>query len=151
MSLYESLNAFYYNMSLNELLMMNKNTVYPNITYNSLLYLDLITYFARCTPSKLAQALQISKSAVTVKVNELIRQGLVVKTQSETDRRVFYLSISPKVERDYRQYDKKLRNAVSAIQKRYSVEDIEKMCEMISILNDCYYDKKLEENGKGFD
>ena len=44
-----------------------------------------------CTVSTLANTLHITKSAVTIKVNELERLGMVTKTRSETDRRVIQL------------------------------------------------------------
>lgn len=143
MSLLDALNRFYYDMSLDELRIMNRNTLYPNITYNSLLYMDLISYNAGCTVSFLAEALHISKSAVTVKVNELIRQGLVTKTQSEQDRRVYFLHVAPAVAEDYRQYDKRLYQAVGALEQRYSREQLDVFADMLELIRENY----LEEPG----
>jgi Transcriptional regulators len=138
MRLHDALNRFYYDQTLNELRLMNENTLYPNITYNSLLYLDLIAYREDCTASYLAKALNISKSAVTIKVNELIRQGLVVKTRSEADRRVYYLHVSPEVEEDYRRYDRRLDNAVRAVTQRYGDDEVEQLCDMLDLIRKRY-------------
>lgn len=138
MDLSQALNQFYYNMILNELRLMHTNTLYPNITYNSLLYLDLISCKEPCTVSYLAEALHISKSAVTVKVNELIRQGLVVKEQSKIDKRVYYLTVSPAAMEEYRKYDVKLNFAKQKLKARYSADEMALFCEMMEFFNDCY-------------
>lgn len=125
MDLAKALNRFYYDLSLSELRMMNDNTIYPNISYNSLLYLDLISYMDGCTASQLAERLHISKSAVTAKVNELVGQGLVQKTQSERDKRVFYLTLSKDVEEDFSQDDRLINASARRIEKNYTKEQVE--------------------------
>lgn len=142
MNIEAALNRFYYNMTLNELKMMNGDTPYPNITYNSLLYLDLISYTPNCTASYLAGILHISKPAVTAKVNELIRQGFVVKKQSEEDKRVYYLSISPAVEEEYKLYDKKFSKAVQKLKQSYSEKELLVFCDMLDLIDSCYQDGK---------
>lgn len=132
--LYETLNHFYYDVSLDELKRMNADATYQNITYNSLLYLDLIAYKKRCTPSELAAMLNVSKSAVTIKINELIKQNLVVKTQSEEDKRVFYLTIGPRVAELYDEYDSSLLKAVKILEMTYSKTEISNFCEMLEII-----------------
>jgi len=93
MLLQNALNQYFYTMTINELQLMNTKFHSLNITYNSLLYLDIISYTKNCTTTFLAQSLRISKSAVTIKVNELVKQGLIIKQQSEDDKRVFYLTM----------------------------------------------------------
>ena len=122
---------------------MNENSIYPSMTYNSFLYLDLIAYKDDCTVSYLADALHVSKSAVTSKVNELIKLGLVVKTQSEKDRRVYYLTVSPEVAADNRQYDKRLNRAVRVLEERYGEKELGTFRGMLELLSASY----LEEPG----
>lgn len=120
---------------------MNENTIYPNINYNTFLYLDLIAYKDNCTVSYLADSLHISKSAVTIKVNELIKLGLVTKTQSEKDRRVYYLSVSPEVAADNRQYGRRLSKAVRMLEERYGAKDLETFREMLNVLSASYLEE----------
>ena len=88
MDLRKSLDKFYYSTALCDLRLMNKQFVDENITYNSLLYLELIfTMNGKCTASQIADLLHISKPAVTLKINELIRKGLVTKEPDPKDRR----------------------------------------------------------------
>lgn len=77
MELRKALDTFYYSTALCDLRLMNKQFVDENITYNSLLYIKLIyTMNGTCTASKLAELLHVSKPGVTLKLNELLRQGL---------------------------------------------------------------------------
>ena len=92
MNLRKALDTFYYSTALCDLRLMNKKFVNENITYNSLLYMEVIfSMNGTCTASKLAELLHISKPAVTLKINELIKQGLVTKSTDPEDRRKNYL------------------------------------------------------------
>lgn len=97
MTITDKMNSFYYHMSLYELQMMNGSDYFNGLSYNSLLYINVIEQLEDCTVSKLAQALHITKSAVTIKINELVRQKLVLKEQSSMDKRVYYLRLSPEI------------------------------------------------------
>ena len=97
MTITDKMNSFYYHMSLYELQMMNGSDYFNGLSYNSLLYINVIEQLEDCTVSKLAQALHIPKSAVTIKINELVRQKLVLKEQSSMDKRVYYLRLSPEI------------------------------------------------------
>lgn len=136
--LFDALNRLYYDLTLDELRHMNNNNVYPNITHNSLLYLDMISYREKCTVSYLAELLHVSKSAVTIKVNELMKQGLIEKTQSNEDRRVFYLRLAPAVQQDYKRYDRKLKRAAEHLEERYSSEELKKFKDMLKQVSEAY-------------
>lgn len=123
MILKDSINHFFYSLTVNELQLMNEKFKTLNITYNSLLYLDIISYTPKCTVTYLAQALCISKSAVTLKINEMVKLGLIEKRQSEIDKRVFYLELSKDVEEIYLQYDKALLSAIEHVNQKYSEEE----------------------------
>ena len=117
MELRRALDSFYYSTALCDLRLMNRQFIDENITYNSLLYLELIYAMdGRLTASKIAEMLCVSKPAVTLKINELIRQGLVVKTPDPKDRRQSL--------------------AVKKIAEMFSEEDIEKFCQMLNVLSD---------------
>ena len=107
---------------------MNRQFIDENITYNSLLYLELIYAMdGRLTASKIAEMLCVSKPAVTLKINELIRQGLVVKTPDPKDRRQNLLSINEEAVPNYKIYKKQDSLAVKKIAEMFSEEDIEKV------------------------
>lgn len=136
----KAIDQLYYNIILNELRMMNKNLLYYNITYNSLLYLDLISYTENCTVSLLAGMLRVAKSSVTLKVNELIKQGFVEKKQSEHDRRVYYLTVRPEILAEFKKLDQATNYAVEQVKKQYATKEIEDFCEMLDVFSSYYND-----------
>jgi len=94
-----------------------------------------------CTASKIAEMLHVSKPAVTLKINELIRQGLVTKTTDPCDRRKNYLSVNEETVPRYRIYRYQDNKAIQRITERYSQEDIQKFCDMLSIISDINFEE----------
>lgn len=136
MDLKQELGKFYYSAALCDLRLMNKKFLDQNITYNSLLYLELIyTMEGRCTASKIAELLNISKPAVTLKVNELIKLGLVTKTPDPLDHRQNLLSVNMDAIPKYHYHSQQDAKAVREVQERFSPGEIEKFCEMLRILS----------------
>lgn len=145
MDLRKALDSFYYSTALCDLRLMNEKFVDENITYNSLLYLELIfTMSGECTASKIAEMLHVSKPAVTLKINELIRQGLVTKTEDPADRRKNCLSVNEEAVPRYKIYRYQDEEAIQRITARYSQEDIQKFCDMLSILSDINFEEMKE-------
>lgn len=133
MELIDIINRFYYQLTLKELRMMNHHQIHENITYNSLLYLDLISSFhGRCTVSSIAELLHVSKSAVTLKVNELIKRNLVQKTQSKIDKRINHLTLTATARKYYQQYDRQLARAVDVLENQYTQADHELFASMLN-------------------
>ena len=146
MLLRKSLDTFYYSTVLCDLKLMNKQFVDENITYNSLLYLELIfSMEGKCTATKIAELLHVSKPAVTLKINKLIRQGLVTKMQDPNDRRKNYLSVNEEAIPKYKVYRRQYDDAIQRITKKYAEDDIQKFCEMLYIISDINFE---EINGK---
>lgn len=107
----EILDKYYYSVTISELQMTNNRLLSPDITYNSQLYLDIIHYTENCTASLLAKMLNISKPAVTSKINELMSLGLVRKVRSSSDKRVYYLKTTDEVSHSYTAYDRAIDRA----------------------------------------
>lgn len=134
MDLKKMVDRFYLDMVINELQLANYNH-YQHVTYNSLLYLDIIAYKEKCTVSYIAEVLHVAKSAVTLKIKELEKLGLVVKKQSQQDKRVYYLYVNEKLLEEYKAYDRVLYAALDEIKVKYSKEDIENLCDMLGTIN----------------
>lgn len=137
MDLRKSMERFYVGMVINELRMGN-GAISQGITHNSLLYLDLIAYTDKCTVSRLAQMLHIATSAATLKVKELEKLGLVSKTQSEEDKRVYYLTVNEAVRAEYKAYDQALYAALDQVERRYGPEQVDMFCDMLQIIHQSF-------------
>lgn len=118
------MNEFYYHMSLYELQFMNEQDYYGKLSYNSVLYLNIIDMMDHCTVSRIAEILHLTKSAVTIKLNELVKLDMVEKIQSEEDRRVYYLKLSPKADHIMRNYDNIFRRIEAELNNIYKQEEL---------------------------
>ena len=142
MNLRDSLNAFYYSNALCDLQLMNRQFSNPAITYNSLLYLEIIySMHGKCTASKLADMLCISRPGVTKKLNELLEQGLILKTPDPKDGRKCFLSVNEDTAPQYQIYRQQDDLAVRTIEEKYSKEEIEKFSDMLQILTEINYEE----------
>ena len=142
MKLRKALDTFYYSTALCDLRLMNRQFVDETITYNSLLYLELIfSMNGTCTASQIADLLHVSKPAVTLKINELIRQGLVTKSTDPNDRRKNYLSVNEEAIPKYKVYRRQDAAAIKRITEKYTEEDIKKFCEMLDIISSINFEE----------
>ena len=116
----DSLNQYYYDEIVCDLRRLAKNGG-GELSYNSIMYLD-----------------DISNSAATMKVNELMHLGLVEKVRSETDRRVVYLHLSPLAAAGVCESDAPYERAVQKIETQYSEEEITLFCQMLQVFADEY-------------
>lgn len=66
-----------------------------HLTITQLHYLHCIKEHPAITASELADLFHVQKPTVTNILNRLVRQDYLRRTQSDHDRRVFYLSLSP--------------------------------------------------------
>jgi DNA-binding MarR family transcriptional regulator len=150
MDLRDSINRFYYTMTVSDLRRLRKGHS-GELSYNSIMYLDVIAYQSQeeggCTISGLARTLGISKPGVTMKVKELESQGLVVRERSQGDRRVSHLRVSPRVEEELADWDRPLERAIRrAAQERTPVE-IRSFCDILELLSQ-EFSAGEDENGK---
>ena len=142
MKLRKALDTFYYSTALCDLRLMNRQFVDETITYNSLLYLELIfSMNGTCTASQIADLLHVSRPAVTLKINELIRQGLVTKSADPNDRRKNYLSVNEEAIPKYKFYRRQDAAAIKRITEKYTEEDIKKFCEMLDIISSINFEE----------
>ncbi|MEG1932241.1 MAG: MarR family transcriptional regulator [Pygmaiobacter sp.] len=133
MTLRNHLKQFGYDIAVNELRQLACDTG-TALSYHSVMYLDIISYQAlqgECTVSSLARALHISKSAVTIKIGELMQQGLVTKTQSRRDKRIYLLRVGDEVEAILAAYGSPFERAIERIEAQFSAEQIACFCQVL--------------------
>ena len=136
MSFFKDLNYFYYKMSLYELQMANENNPYYNLSYNTLLYINIISQTKECTITKISEMLNITKSAVTMKVNELVKQNIITKIQSEKDKRIFYLSVTPEIKKTLNFYDNISKKIEMKLKEKYSKEEMETFSKILHTISE---------------
>lgn len=140
-----AVNHFYYRLSLRELQYMNNDDYYKGLSYNNMLYLDVIYSTKDCTVSKLAEMLGVTKSAVTIRVNELIKQDYVKRKRSEKDKRVYYLTLNRSMEEIYEQYFSIFDTIGKKMRNKYTDKEINKFCEMLEDISEYRWEGAHDE------
>lgn len=142
MEIINSINKFYYELSIQELKLMSKNEQYNKMSHNTMLYLNIISFKENCTVSMLSEILNITKSAVTIKVNELVTKGYLKKIQSKSDKRIHYIKLSDSMQNIFDDYDNFIYRTFDKIKSRYNEEQINNFCEIMNFISE----KASEEN-----
>ncbi len=106
------------------------------LSYHDTLYLNIIeAHPNKYTSSQIADLLKITRPSVTEKINQLCNKGYILRTQSEKDKRVFYLSINPDSPKDYETtaaYEEEIERDILS---KFGEEKVDLLCEMIEYLS----------------
>jgi DNA-binding MarR family transcriptional regulator len=95
---------------------------------------ETIQALGRPTVNEFASFMRISPPNAAYKVNSLIKKGYIRKTQSEEDRREYYLEITPKYLELYNISSTYLTDVLNRISQRFSPEECDKLAEMLDII-----------------
>ncbi len=137
-------NAFYRfmcAMDLDEFNVIRDSEIGASLPYADILQLFIIRHKDKMTISELADYMRLSRPAVTQKVNELVKKGLVIKTQSECDKRIFYLSLSDKVTENCN--EPRMDTVLEAVDKEFSEEDKAIFTKILNFMADYVSERQL--------
>ena len=148
MNFIETMNYFFYRSSLDELRWMQREDHSFGLSYHSLLYLNVIASVPDCTVSRLADMLGITTPGITEKVNGLVQKGLVEKTRSQEDRRVFRLALRPDVRDMYASWDHFSEKLEARLLEKYSKEDMALFCTILRDIADYDPDEEGSHENK---
>lgn len=98
---------------------------YGNLSFSTSKYLDILSFSENNTVSEIAQALGITKSAVTIKMNDLEKQGLIKRVQSKTDKRMFYISLTDNISDQFEKSDVIFEKIFEETSKKFSQDELE--------------------------
>ncbi len=108
-----------------------------DLSYHDTLYLNIIeAHPNKYTSSQIADLLKITRPSVTEKINQLCKKGYILRTQSEHDKRVFFLSIHPDSPKDYETSASYEDEVERKFLEEYGSEKVDMLCEMIVKLSD---------------
>ena len=105
-----------------------------SMSFQDMLYLDIIHYHDGCTASFIADSLGIARSAVTVRLNRLERNGWISRSRSESDGRQYILSLSEDAKTLYDSMVAEMERAMAELRKRYSDEEVDRFMEMLEFI-----------------
>ncbi len=143
----KALHKITHDTALYELKRLYSHDKKSALSYHDTLYLNIIeAHPNKYTSSQIADLLKITRPSVTEKINQLCKKGYILRTQSETDKRVFYLSVNPDSPKDYEttaSYEDEMEREVLA---KFGEEKADVFCEIIEYLSELMFEDFNEEN-----
>jgi DNA-binding MarR family transcriptional regulator len=101
-------------------------------TLRQLYYIELINKNRGISISDLARILGVKKSTVSVAINQLIDLGIVEKTQSERDKRFYYLELTLKGEEIIEKHMQVHKNTIKKILEILNPEEVDNFIDIVN-------------------
>ena len=101
-------------------------------TLRQLYYIELIDKNEGISVSQISKTLDVKKSTVSIAINQLINLGIVTKIQSDTDKRFYFLQLTPKG-KDIMKLHKQIHE--DTIKKILKILDPEEVESFINLVN----------------
>ncbi len=101
-------------------------------TLRQLYYIELINKNRGISISDLARILGVKKSTVSVAINQLIDLEIVEKTQSERDKRFYYLELTLKGEEIIEKHMQVHKNTIKKILKILNPEEVDNFIDIVN-------------------
>ncbi|PRX31786.1 MarR family transcriptional regulator [Orenia metallireducens] len=93
-------------------------------------YINVIDKLKNPTYTELAEALDLSKPAVTAIINKLISQDIVYKSRSVKDRRVYFIHLTKEGEKISYAYQQGYLNFVDHVMDSLSEDEVDSFIEL---------------------
>lgn len=100
---------------------------FADITASHLFYVEAIYRLKSPTITELAEHLHVSKASTTLALQKLVKKGLVTKTQSADDRRMFNVTLTKKGLRLVETELKALREITGRLKALLTAQEVEQM------------------------
>ncbi len=126
------LEKLFHDYAIAELQRAYSNNDTGDLSYHDVLYLNIIEAHPKeYTSSQIADLLGVTRPSITQKINELCKKGYVTRTQSETDKRVYYLSINNEKSDYYNLSSKEVLDAEKMLIEKYGEEKVDLFNQML--------------------
>ncbi|AXV37503.1 MAG: MarR family transcriptional regulator [Methanobacterium sp. BRmetb2] len=103
-------------------------------TLRQLYYIELINKYENISISEISRMLEVKKSTVSIAINHLIEQGIVIKVQSTTDKRFYFLKLTPKGKNIIKIHMQVHKNAIKRILEILNKEEVDKFIKIVNKL-----------------
>lgn len=104
--------------------------------------MGLLGHNKKMKVTELSKHLSLSNSTVSGLIDKLEAQEMVIRERSKEDKRVVYVSISPKFEELYKNFHKEIEKNIENILSRGNTEELNKIFEGLYILRKLLNDQE---------
>ena len=103
----------------------------PSLSYLDFTYLDIVFFNEGCSPSFIAEQLNIPRSSVTVKLNRLEKEGWITKVKNEEDHRSYRIHLTEQTRMMYKPLFNMLDGFEERISRSFSADEVKLFNRMI--------------------
>jgi DNA-binding MarR family transcriptional regulator len=104
-------------------------------TLRQLYYIELIDKQEGISFSEISRKLDLKKSTVSIAINQLIDLEIVKKIQSDTDKRFYFLKLTPKGKKIMKMHKQVHKNTIKKILTILSPEEVEIFIKIVDKIN----------------
>jgi DNA-binding MarR family transcriptional regulator len=101
-------------------------------TLRQLYYIELINKNEGISVSELSKTLNVKKSTVSIAINQLIELGILTKIQSSTDKRVYFLQLTPKGKDIMKMHMQFHKNTIKKILKILNQKEVDNFIKIVN-------------------
>jgi DNA-binding MarR family transcriptional regulator len=101
-------------------------------TLRQLYYIELIDKNEGISVSQISKTLDVKKSTVSIAINQLINLGIVTKIQSDTDKRFYFLQLTPKGKDIMKLHKQIHEDTIKKILKILDPEEVESFIKLVN-------------------
>ncbi len=131
-------------IEIHDFKIQTQSSFFSTLSYSTRKYLSILSFSEYNTISDIAGMLGLTKSAVTLKMNELEKKGLIIREQSEKDKRVYHIRVPQIVKKAWKESDEIFEKITSKTGKKFSDKELNCFFDVLK-----YFTKQLEkENDK---
>ena len=102
-----------------------------SFTLRQLYYIELINKHQNISVSEIAKMLDVKKSTVSVAINQLIDRDIVIKIQSNEDKRFYFLRLTPKGKDIIKIHMQVHKNAIKKILNVLNEEEVKSFIKIV--------------------
>lgn len=151
MDTYETLNDMLVNffrdiMTLEERAIITQE--YRDITNNDMHVIQAIGMGEPKNMSAIAKELSVTVGTLTIAMNSLVKKGYVCRERGEKDRRVVYISLSPKGKKAYLHHEAFHRQMIGAILAELTGEETKVLVKTLTTLENWFRSNRFGQAGE---
>lgn len=98
---------------------------FKDVTVNDMHIIEAIGVDDANNMSTIANKLKVTVGTLTIAINNLVKKGYVLRSRGEKDRRVVFISLSPKGVKAFRHHEKFHREMTSKVVEGLTDNEIE--------------------------
>lgn len=152
MDTYETLNGMLVNffrdiMTLEERAIITQE--YQDITNNDMHVIQAIGTGEPKNMSAIAKELSVTVGTLTIAMNSLVKKGYVCRQRGEKDRRIVYISLSPKGRKAYFHHEAFHHQMIDAILAELTSEETEVLLKTLTKLENWFRSNSFGHAGEG--